>query len=55
VRRGREIIYRYGDKDFTLTDATSFAVMERLAITRAFSFDHHFSQYGFTILSGDNP
>jgi len=28
--RAREIIYQYDDKDFSLTDAISFAVMERL-------------------------
>ena len=55
VTRAREIVYRYGDKDFTLTDATSFAVMERLGIRHTFTFDHHFSQYGFTVLTADNP
>jgi predicted nucleic acid-binding protein len=50
-RRAREIIRRYDDKDFSLTDAASFAVMERLRIPYAFSFDHHFAQYGFTLLT----
>jgi predicted nucleic acid-binding protein len=50
-RRAREIIAQYDDKDFTLTDATSFAVMERLGITYAFTFDHHFTQYGFIALT----
>ena len=36
-----------------MTDAISFAVMERLHITRAFTFDRHFAQYGFTVLSPD--
>lgn len=49
--RAREIIYRYDDKDFSMADAISFAVMERLHITRAFTFDRHFAQYGFTILT----
>lgn len=51
--RAREIIYQYDDKDFSMTDAISFAVMERLHITRAFTFDRHFAQYGFTVLSPD--
>lgn len=42
-RRARWIIERYRDKDFSLTDATSFAVMERLAIDQAFTFDRHFA------------
>ena len=49
--RAREIIYRYDDKDFSMTDAISFAVMERLHIMRAFTFDRHFGQYGFTDLT----
>lgn len=50
-RRAWEIITQYDDKDFSLTDATSFAVMERLGITYAFTFDHHFAQYGFVALT----
>lgn len=46
----KRIIYRYTDKDFSLTDAISFAVMERLNITLAFAFDKHFTQYGVQIL-----
>jgi predicted nucleic acid-binding protein len=44
--RGREIIARYEDKDWSLCDAISFAVMERRRVAAAFSFDHHFQQYG---------
>jgi predicted nucleic acid-binding protein len=46
-----ELIERYQDKDFSLTDATSFVVMERLRIRHAFSFDDDFRQYGWTILT----
>jgi predicted nucleic acid-binding protein len=52
-RRAREIIYQYTDKDFSLTDATSFAVIERLGVGYAFTFDRHFAQYGFAVLSSD--
>ena len=51
VERARAIIYQYDDKDFSLTDAASFAVMERLRIPAAFTFDRHFAQYGLTVLS----
>lgn len=50
-RRARAIIAQYDDKDFTLTDATSFAVMERLGIGHAFTFDRNFTQYGVTVLT----
>lgn len=41
----------YSDKDFSYTDAASFAVMERLELTIVFAFDEHFGQYGkFTVV-----
>lgn len=46
----RAILRRYRDKTFSYTDATSFAVMERLGLRDAFSFDSDFSQYGFRTL-----
>ncbi|MBI3942276.1 MAG: type II toxin-antitoxin system VapC family toxin [Chloroflexi bacterium] len=49
--RAREILIQYRDKDFSLTDAISFTVMERLHIRSAFTFDRHFAQYGYTILT----
>jgi len=45
-----QIILRYRDKDFSYVDATSFAIMERLGISDAFSFDEHFEQYSFNRL-----
>ncbi len=45
----QEIIFRYTDKDFSLTDAISFAVMQRLGIETAFSFDSDFRQFGFAL------
>ena len=50
-RKAREIIAQYDDKDFSLTDAVSFAIAERLGISYAISFDHHFGQYGLILLN----
>jgi predicted nucleic acid-binding protein len=47
----RDIIRRYVDKTFSYTDATSFAVMERLGTKDAFGFDPHFRQYGLRLLA----
>jgi len=41
-----KIFKKYKDKDFSFTDCTSFALMERKKIKKAFSFDHHFMQFG---------
>lgn len=46
-KRAQEIIFRYSDKTFSYTDATSFAVMERLHIKQSFTFDGDFDEYGF--------
>lgn len=46
-KRAREIIIDYVDKGFSYTDATSFAVMERLGLKKVLTFDRHFEQFGF--------
>lgn len=48
--KARTILARYTDKTFSYTDATSFAVMDRLALKTVFAFDPHFRQYGFQVL-----
>jgi predicted nucleic acid-binding protein len=53
-RRAWEIIERYDDKWFSLTDAISFAVMERLRISHAFSLDDDFKQFGWIALRLDD-
>jgi predicted nucleic acid-binding protein len=45
-QRARDILARHTDKDWTLCDAISFAVLDARGISRAFTFDRHFRQYG---------
>lgn len=45
-KRAWQIFRKYADKNFSLTDCTSFALMERLKIKQTFAFDVHFIQYG---------
>lgn len=44
--RAKEILARFSDKDWSLCDAISFALIESRRVGAAFSFDHHFLQYG---------
>ena len=44
--RAREILVRYADKDWSLCDALSFAVIDRRGVGAAFSFDRHFARFG---------
>lgn len=37
----------YADQEFSLVDRTSFAVMERLGVSRAIAFDDDFAVYRF--------
>jgi predicted nucleic acid-binding protein len=45
-----EMFGRYGDKGFSFTDCTSFAIMRQLGLLNAFAFDHNFEQAGFVML-----
>ena len=49
-RAALALLARFDDQDFSFTDATSFAVMRRLGIELAFTFDDDFTRAGFTDL-----
>jgi predicted nucleic acid-binding protein len=46
TRLAWEVFRRYSDKDWSFTDCTSKVLIEKLQITTAFAFDHHFRQFG---------
>jgi uncharacterized protein len=41
------IIQAFPDQTFSLTDSVSFALMERVGVTEAFTFDSHFLTYRY--------
>ena len=45
-----QMFMRYDDKAVGMVDCTSFAIMEQLRLTEAFTFDRHFKQVGFQTL-----
>ncbi len=44
--RAKDLLLSHADKDWSLCDAISFAVLEIREVRTAFSFDRHFRQYG---------
>jgi predicted nucleic acid-binding protein len=50
--RAKELLAKHNDKDWSLCDALSFAVMEARGVRIAFTFDRHFRQYGRFELRG---
>jgi uncharacterized protein len=45
-----ELYHRHRDKEWTLTDCTSFVIMREHGIKQALTGDHHFEQAGFIAL-----
>ncbi len=44
------VFKQFSDKGWSFTDCGSKVVMEKLGINQAFSFDHHFRQFGSIIV-----
>jgi uncharacterized protein len=48
--QGCELFANRPDKDWSLTDCTSFIVMKEFELNDALTTDHHFEQAGFNVL-----
>jgi hypothetical protein len=48
--RGLSLFSDRADKEWSLTDGTSFVAMKEEGLTEALTTDHHFEQAGFTAL-----
>ncbi len=44
------IFRKYDDQGFSFVDCISFALMQQMKISRAFTFDKHFSTMGFVLI-----
>ena len=53
--RARAILAAHADKDWSLCDAISFAVLDSRGARTAFTFDRHFRQYGRLEILGLQP
>lgn len=46
IRQSWIIFCQFSDKEWSFTDCTSRAVMDKFRVRQAFAFDHHFRQFG---------
>ena len=46
VREAFTAFEKFFDKEWSFIDCVSYVVMDRLGIKKAFTFDHHFKQFG---------
>ncbi len=46
IKETWQVFQRFSDKEWSFTDCSSKMIMEKLGINKAFTFDHHFTQFG---------
>jgi predicted nucleic acid-binding protein len=45
-----QVFQKFHDKEWSFTDCTSYVLIQRLGIRRAFAFDEHFQQFGTVVV-----
>jgi len=57
VRKGtrRSLLFQYRDKDLSLRDCTSFAILREVRLTTVITTNGHFRQVGFDVLPVTRP
>ena len=50
IEEAVQLYVRHGDKEWSLTDCHSFALMRRRNLTQALTADHHYAQAGYPAL-----
>ena len=48
--KARNLFFRYRDKTYSLTDCTSFVVMQELKLKQVLTTDAHFRQMSFDVI-----
>jgi predicted nucleic acid-binding protein len=46
IENAWNVFKNFRDKGWSFTDCTSYVVMKKFSLTKAFAFDEHFSQFG---------
>ena len=46
LQKATDTFFQFADKNWSFTDCTSWAVIQRLGVRQAFAFDDHFRQFG---------
>ncbi len=53
LEQGLQLFSSRADKEWSLTDCTLFAIMQKEGVIDALTTDHHFAQAGFPVLLGE--
>ncbi len=50
IRNAWQVFHQFADKDWSFTDCSSKVIIDKLALTKAFTFDSDFRQFGTVVV-----